>query len=85
MRLRGLEEGGLGGKGLFNLAGEGEGGMRLGSEGGSFSLEGLCLREGRGLEGLEEEGLVVSGSLGVGFLGSMKCFIVWERRHSLTY
>jgi len=41
LRLRGLEEGGLGGKGLFNLAGEGV--TRLGSEGRSFSLEGLCL------------------------------------------
>lgn len=52
--VRLLEEGGLGGKGLFILAGEGlgsEGMMMLGSEeGGSFSLEleeeDLCLREG---------------------------------------
>ena len=78
LRLRGLEEGGLGGKGLFNLAGEGV--TRLGSEGGSFSLEGLCLREeGRGLAelvvgvGLGEEGSSAASLRG--FLGSMKCFI----------
>ena len=57
LRFRVLEEGGLGGKGLLNLAGEGT--TRLGSEeGGSFSLEGLYLREGRGLTELgEEEGV----------------------------
>jgi len=75
LRLRGLEEGGLGGKGLFNLAGEG-----VMKEGVSFSLEGLCLREeGRGLVelvvgvGLGEEG---SSTVSVrGFLGSIKRFI----------
>jgi len=51
-RLRGLEEGGLGGKGLLNLPGEGT--TRLGSEEGSFSLECLCLPEGRVLAELGE-------------------------------
>jgi len=41
-----------GGKELLNLAGEGT--TRLGSEGGSFSLEGLCLQEGWGLVELRE-------------------------------
>lgn len=87
LRLRGLEEGGLGGKGLFNLAGEGV--TRLGSEGGSFSLEGLCLREeGRGLVelvvgvGLGEEGSSAASLRG--FLGSMKRFIFWGGRGRRT-
>ena len=87
LRLRGLEEGGLGGRGLFNLAGEGfeseaaATAMRLGSEGGSFSLEGLCLR---GLDlvelGDEEQGSSAEeASLSIAFFGSMKCFIVAGR------
>jgi len=80
LRLRGLEEGGLGGRGLLNIAGEGT--ARLGSEGGSFSLEGLCLREGRCLvelgEGVGVAEEANSASLR-GFLGSMKCFILGQR------
>jgi len=80
-RLRGLDEGGLGGKGLLNFPGEGT--ARLGSEGGSFSLECLCLREGRVLAELGEGAGVAeeasSASLR-GFLGSMKCFILGQRR-----
>ena len=52
LRLRGFEDGGLGGKGLFNLAeavdGEGfrSGVMEFGSGGGAFSFDNLTLREG---------------------------------------
>lgn len=78
LRFRGFEEGGFGGKGLFNLAAvAGEG--ALGSEGGSFSLDDFGFREGLGLVeelGLDEEGSSAEGeSLKIGFLGSMKCFI----------
>jgi len=52
LRFRVLKEGGLRDKRLLNLAGEAT--TRLGSEGGSFSFEGLCLREGRGLAELRE-------------------------------
>lgn len=78
LRLRGLEEGGLGGKGLFNLVWEGEEGtMMLGSEGGSFSLEDdLCLREGLDLV---ELGLDEHGSSAF-LVGSMKCFIFAAER-----
>lgn len=78
LRLRGLEEGGLGGKGDFNLGWEGEEGtMGFGSV---FSLE--CLvREGLDLAeevvlGLDEDGSSVAASRAVAFLGSMKCFIL---------
>jgi hypothetical protein len=52
LRLRGFEDGGRGGKGLFNLAEavDGEGFrsevIEFGSRGGAFSLEDLALREG---------------------------------------
>ena len=45
LRLRGLEEGGLGGKGLFNLAGEGV--MRLRSKRECCSLWRVCVCEKR--------------------------------------
>jgi hypothetical protein len=71
-----LEDGGLGGNGLFNLTWEGEEvTVKLGSE---FSLVWLCLR-GVGLDlaellGLDEDGSSAA-SFAVAFLGSMKCFI----------
>lgn len=83
-RLRGFEDGGLGGSGLFNLAAVAGDGFKsdsiaLGSEGGSFSLDGLCFRDGLGLAqelGLDEEGSSAVGvSLKIAFLGNMKCFI----------
>jgi len=78
LRLRGLEEGGLGGKGDFNLGWEGEEGIM--GFGSVFSLE--CLvREGLDLAeevvlGLDEDGSSVAASRAVAFLGSMKCFIL---------
>ena len=86
LRLRGFEEGGLGGMGLFNLA------LRCserGGGGGSFSLVDLCLRDGLGF--LAEEawfegdgnsaGKGVCVSRKIAFLGSMKCFIVQTNRN----
>ena len=87
-RLRGLDDGGRGGSGLFNLAAEagegfGSGGKELGSDGGAFSLEGFCFREGRiilAALGFGEGGGSVS--LKIVFLGCMKCFIAVGLRAS---
>lgn len=83
--LRGFEEGGRGGSGLFILAaaaGEGlrSGGKELGSDGGAFSLEGFCFREGRILVALGFGEGGGSVSLKMVFLGCMKCFIVVHQR-----
>ena len=54
LRLRGFEDGGRGGKGLFNLAEAGDGKcfrsevIEFGSGGGAFSLDDLVLRDGDG-------------------------------------
>lgn len=87
LRLSGLEEGGLGGSGLFNLAAAaGEGleseAIEFGSEGGAFSLHDLGFRGGLPLIpalGLGEDGgwspAAACASLKIAFLGCIKCFI----------
>lgn len=86
-RLSGLEDGGRGGSGLFNLAGEGleSGSMELGSEGGAFSLEDLGFRGGLPLipalgQG-EEGGSAAWASRKIAFLGCIKCFIAKKWRN----
>lgn len=81
-RLSGLEDGGLGGSGLFILAGEGleSGTMEFGSEGGAFSLNDLGFRGGLPLIpplglGEEDGGSAAWVSRKIAFLGCIKCFI----------
>ena len=84
--MSGLEDGGRGGSGLFNLAGEGleSGSMEFGSEGGAFSLEDLGFLGGLPLIpalGHDEEGWSAAWvSRKIPFLGCIKCFIGKKRR-----
>lgn len=79
-RLRGFEDGGLGGSGLFNLAGDCfESHGMFGSDGGAFSFADFVFLDGLGLAKLglsDDGGSVECVSLKIGFLGCMKCFIV---------
>lgn len=94
-RLRGFEDGGLGGSGLFNLAGDCfESHGILGSVGGAFSFADFGFLDGLGLDKLglgDEGGSVECVSLKIAFLGCMKCFIVstnhrdfWTERVEMT-
>ena len=79
-RLRGFEDGGLGGRGLLNLAGDCfESCGMFGSDGGAFSFVDLGFLDGLGLAKLglsDDGGSVECVSLKIAFFGCMKCFIV---------